>query len=425
MKRTSLSALLKSAVFLAACGVCLSAAANDGPYIGMEGGLNFERDQILSDGSGSATLRFKDGLVGGLVLGHAFPMGLRPELEVDYRRNRLERVTSGGVTTTNVDGHEDLYSAMGNLWYDIKTPTGFFSVVHPYVGAGIGWGRLSLRNPSENGVRGPNSFDSALAWQFGTGVGFDVNRIVTITADYRHLRTRTQTLDFGGPAEGRYRANSAMLGMRFAYGGEHRPAPVAQPVRTAALPPPPPSAPDRCAMDSDGDGVADCRDACANTPKGFKVDDRGCIIEQSVILRSVNFVFNKDQLTVPAQETLDTVAAALVGQPTLSVQIIGHTDSVGSLEYNRRLSQRRAESVRRYLVAKGVRDANLQATGLGESRPIASNDTEDGRAQNRRVEFVVLNKPANVKVESGESTTRSKQAAEAGEPAHVRNNRKK
>jgi OmpA-OmpF porin, OOP family len=421
MKRTSCKRMLQSATLLLAGSTALPAAANDGPYVGIEGGYNIERDQTL-DGNGPSTdVDFDGGPMGGLVLGHAFWFGLRPELALDYRRNEIERLTSGGVTTSNVSGREDLYSALFNVWYDIKTPRGLFSVVHPYLGAGIGWGRLSLRGPEINDVEGRSSWDSALAWQFGAGVGVDVNEILTVTADYRHVRTREQTLDFGGRADGRYRADSAMLGLRFAYGlKKSEPAVVSRPVRTS--PPPPP---DRCAKDTDGDGVSDCEDTCANTPRGFKVDRAGCIVEQSVILRGVNFVFNKDQLTVPARETLDEVAAALAGQPALSVQIKGHTDSVGSDSYNRALSQRRADSVRRYLVSKGVRDSSLQATGAGESQPIASNDTEEGRAQNRRVEFVVLNDPPNVDVKAGEPTSRSKQAAQAGEPQRVKDNNKK
>jgi OmpA-OmpF porin, OOP family len=432
MKRT-LHRTLRWMTLLVTAAAFSPAHANDGPYIGFEGGYNVERDLILYDinNDTSDRLRFKDGplgddgVVGGLVFGHAFWFGLRPELAFDYRRNQLERSTNSlNLTNTNVSGRQELYSAMGNLWYDIKTPTGFFSVVHPYLGAGIGWGRLSLRSPSINDVYGADSFDSALAWQFGTGIGIDLNRVVTLTADYRHVRTRGQRLNFDGQADGRYRADSAMLGVRFHLGSPPREVVVVQaPVRTPP-PPPPPPAPDRCAMDADGDGVGDCEDKCANTPSGFKVDRTGCIVEQSVILRSINFVFNKDQLTVPAQETLDEVAAALVGQPALNVQIKGHTDSVGTDAYNRALSQRRADSVRRYLVSKGVLGANLQAIGAGEDQPIAGNDSEEGRAQNRRVEFVVLNKPANVSVKSAESTSRSKQAAEAGEPARVKNHMK-
>ena len=422
MKRISWNCLLRSSLFLIAGAAFLPASANDGLYIGGESGVNFEPDQTLTNGVGVARVHFRNGLVGGLELGYSFANGLRPEIGLDYRRNRLDRIaTGGGLVYTDVGGHEDLYSAMGNLWYDIKAPSGLFHVLHPYLGGGIGWGRLSLHDPAINGNPLFNSFDSALAWQFGAGIGYDFTRHLTVSADYRHVRTRTQTLKPGSEVDARYRADSAMLSMRYSFGHVAKPVPVSEPVRAA--PPPPP--PDPCAGDADGDGVPDCRDKCPGTPKGFKVDDHGCIVEQSVILRSVNFVFNKDELTAPAKDTLNEVAAALIGQPALDVRIVGHTDSVGSDAYNRRLSQRRAESVRRYLMLKGVDQANLQATGMGESKPIASNDTEDGRAQNRRVEFIVLNKPAHVDVKSADSTSRSKEAAESGEPARVKKNDKK
>ena len=103
----------------------------------------------------------------------------------------------------------------------------------------------------------------------------------------------------------------------------------------------------------------------------------------------MDFEFNLSQLTVPAQQTLDEVASALLTQPELHVEIQGHTDSIGSVNYNLNLSQRRADAVMAYLISKGVSASNLTAKGYGKSKPIASNDTAEGRAQNRRVEFEV------------------------------------
>ena len=165
------------------------------------------------------------------------------------------------------------------------------------------------------------------------------------------------------------------------------------------------------AVDSDGDGVMDDQDDCPGTPKGFQVNDRGCIIEQTVILSTVNFEYNSDRLTRPSKESLDNVAVALIGQPNLNVQVAGHTDSVGSERYNQALSEKRALSVRHYLIQKGVDASNLQAAGFGKSKPIASNDTADGRTENRRVEFAIVEKPKHLTVLRGESSQESKSAA--------------
>lgn len=165
------------------------------------------------------------------------------------------------------------------------------------------------------------------------------------------------------------------------------------------------------AADSDGDGVMDGQDRCPQTPQGFQVNDEGCIIEQTVILRTVNFVYNSASLTTPSEESLDQVATALIGQPNLNVQVAGHTDSVGSERFNQILSEKRALSVRHYLISKGVAAKNLQAAGFGESKPIASNETADGRTENRRVEFAIVEKPQHLNVLRGASSDKSKAAA--------------
>ncbi len=106
---------------------------------------------------------------------------------------------------------------------------------------------------------------------------------------------------------------------------------------------------------------------------------------------SVNFEFAKADLIPTSAATLDIVADVLRRYPALRVEVGGHTDDRGSDATNDRLSQRRAESVLDYLVASGVATDRLAAVGYGERRPVASNETETGRALNRRVEFVVLN----------------------------------
>jgi len=128
---------------------------------------------------------------------------------------------------------------------------------------------------------------------------------------------------------------------------------------------------------------------------------RGLIVNISDVL----FDFNKYTLKPGAREKMAKVAGILLAYPGLKIQVEGHTDSVGSDEYNQKLSEARANAVREYLAAQNVPSANITAVGLGKADPVASNDTAAGRQKNRRVELVVSGDPIGV----GDSTTASKQ----------------
>lgn len=133
--------------------------------------------------------------------------------------------------------------------------------------------------------------------------------------------------------------------------------------------------------DSDGDGVMDDSDQCPGTPRGAKVDERGCWV-----IRGLRFAFDSSKIEPQYYAELNDVAARLkeVG-PSVDVSLDGYTDSVGTEAYNQALSQRRANAVRDYLVSQGVPEDQLTAKGFGISHTYP-NDTADGRAANRRVE---------------------------------------
>ncbi len=139
--------------------------------------------------------------------------------------------------------------------------------------------------------------------------------------------------------------------------------------------------------DEDADGVLNDADACPGTQQGLRVDARGCALPQNIVLRGVNFETDSARLTVEAKRLLDDSATTMKNQANLKVLVAGHTDSNGAESYNQTLSGERAESVRQYLISKGVEGSRLSAEGFGESQPLASNDTAEGRADNRRVEF--------------------------------------
>ena len=107
----------------------------------------------------------------------------------------------------------------------------------------------------------------------------------------------------------------------------------------------------------------------------------------SLVLEGVNFITDSSELTPGSRHILDRVAESLEDRPEVEVEVEGHTDSVADPAYNMDLSQRRAESVRAYLVSRGVSERRLTARGYGETRPVASNATAQGRAKNRRVEL--------------------------------------
>lgn len=144
--------------------------------------------------------------------------------------------------------------------------------------------------------------------------------------------------------------------------------------------------------DSDGDGVSDKADQCPDTPQGVRVDAKGCAVPQGLTL-IVRFASDATSLPPDAAAVLDGLVKALNGQPNMRLVIEGHTDNSGGEGHNMDLSKRRAESVREYLAWKGIDRARLDAEGYDALRPIASNKTDEGKAQNRRVEFRIELQP--------------------------------
>ena len=165
-----------------------------------------------------------------------------------------------------------------------------------------------------------------------------------------------------------------------------------------------------CPLDADGDGVCDGVDQCPDTPAGLKPDEKGCPVELverevelmdtgRIRLQNVNFEAGKADLRPESLPTLDVVGTLLTQWPELRIEIGGHTDDVGGTTANRRLSQARAQSVLDYLVGKyaAMDSTRFTVKGYGEDRPLLPNVSDENRAQNRRVEFTVLNKAVLVK----------------------------
>lgn len=179
-----------------------------------------------------------------------------------------------------------------------------------------------------------------------------------------------------------------------------------------------------CPIDSDGDGVQDSLDKCANTPKGVKVNDKGCPLDNDGdgvpdyldqcpasakgekvdevgcwVCKDiadfnfdslVNFDFDKSNIKPRYDSILDQVADCLQKQTSIKVQIIGHTDNIGTMAYNQTLSEKRATAVLNYFLKKRIPKERFSTMGYSFTKPIASDKTREGRARNRRVQLKLI-----------------------------------
>jgi outer membrane protein OmpA-like peptidoglycan-associated protein len=142
-----------------------------------------------------------------------------------------------------------------------------------------------------------------------------------------------------------------------------------------------------CPLDSDGDGVIDCEDKCP-TEKGT-ASNNGCPDWVEIQIPALHFDFDKSELRPEGKVELDKLASQLNASKEYDIVVGGHTDSVGSEDYNMKLSEKRAQEVVKYLLMKGVNNAYVGSNNYGETKPVADNKTKENRQKNRRAEFEV------------------------------------
>ncbi|QKF81176.1 OmpA family protein [Halarcobacter ebronensis] len=202
---------------------------------------------------------------------------------------------------------------------------------------------------------------------YGFGLKYKINEMLSLKTDIRHL------VSFDGGD------NNLLytVGLAIPFGKKATSAPVVkeepkpEPIKEVAP------------IDSDGDGVADINDKCPDTPKGDIVDENGCSLKVNL---NILFDFDSARIKNSYDSRIKKFADFMKAFPSVKGKIEAHTDSVGTEEYNQKLSERRAASVAKALEAYGVEKSRLKSIGYGETKPVDTNDTAEGRAQNRRVE---------------------------------------
>jgi OmpA-OmpF porin, OOP family len=175
---------------------------------------------------------------------------------------------------------------------------------------------------------------------------------------------------------------SARVGLTWYFGTENKAAPAAAAAPVVA---------GVSNYDTDGDGVADRKDKCPNTPAGSEVNAYGCLKQEKASVRlDVQFAVGKSALDHRYDSDLKELANFLKEHPATKVEVQGHTDNTGSKALNKKLSQTRADAVKAYLVKELGADASrLVAKGYGDEQPVGDNSTDEGKKQNRRVVAII------------------------------------
>ena len=338
------------------------------PYIG----VSFNDDDRFTD---------RTSVLGGAGIGRFINPNSAIDVFVD-RTTRDNRPDGIGVQTRGQFANTVIGIALRHHF-------GSWEAWRPYVMVG---GGMSYHN------RDGSESDYDPFVQAGLGVSKGITERVSFRSEiaYRY-DTDSDSLQFNNDLnsnnEDSYGDILLTFGLTVALGGAEEAVEV---VETEPAPPA-----DCSTLDDDRDGVNNCDDKCADSTAGQVVGPDGCAQDVVIDLRGVNFKFDYPKrgfdgtvedagLVEGSMEILQQAVDVLKRYPQLSVSVDGHTDAIGSDEYNQSLSERRSKVVYDYLIANGIEAGRLVGpNGFGEGRPIDTNDTAEGRARNRRTELPV------------------------------------
>ncbi len=345
----------------------LSAASTNAVETSILGGLVFpDSDTNLEDQK----------VVAGEIQYNGFDFFLKPELQV-IQSLETDYTAVGNNVKLSDYGSTSLTRVALNGVYDIGD-----SAFKPFLKAGLGY--EVIQDHEDVDARDDDNEDGAYA-QVGAGVKYALTDAFALKAEALYMKKIS-----GDDSD-----NIAVLaGLTYSFGTLAAAAPVAAvaaPVVAKVV-----EAPKKVAKpvekvekkvvaDADADGVADSSDKCLKTPANTKVDASGC-----EILPAITYTFQSDSSVVSSAGKAQFIRyGKYISRNNSTAKVVGHTDNTNTAAYNQKLSDDRAQKVAQILIDSGVNSSKITTVGRGETEPIATNATEEGRAANRRVEVKI------------------------------------
>ena len=325
----------------------------------------------------------------GLYTGAALGVELTPstQFQVEYGVSNTDAVNDAG--TISLDAEQEMIS--GNFLIGTEEFTGYTdNAFKPYVLVGAGQSKIEVEDAAGNFVTGSKDTIGNL----GLGAMYRINDALSLRGEARAIHNFDESWWEG----------MALAGLEVVLGGHLAPTvavpPMQEPVVDTA-----PVVVIESDLDSDGDGVPDSIDACPGTPMNVVVDERGCPVQvdiEDTLKMELRVFFDNDKSIIKNQykPEIAKVAEKMREYPNSVASIEGHASKTGpSARYNQRLSEARAVAVKSMLTNEfGIEPNRLSTVGYGYDRPIADNNTEEGRAMNRRV-FAIITGDKTMTVE--------------------------
>ncbi|MGP4906304.1 OmpA family protein [Psychrobacter faecalis] len=316
----------------------------------------------------------------GLYTGAALGIELTPstQFQVEYGVSNTDAVNAAGTVTN--DAEQEMIS--GNFLIGTEEFTGYTdNAFKPYVLVGAGQSKIEVEDAAGNFVTGSKDTIGNL----GLGAMYRINDALSLRGEARAIHN----------FDNNWWEGMALAGLEVVLGGHLAPT-VAVPPMKEPLVDTAPVILVESDLDSDGDGVPDSIDACPGTPMNVVVDERGCPVEVVVsdeLKMELRVFFDNDKSTIKNQykPEIAKVAEKMREYPNSTARVEGHASKTGpSARYNQRLSEARAVAVKSMLTNEfGIEPNRLSTVGYGYDQPIADNNTEEGRAMNRRVYAII------------------------------------